>query len=50
MSTAERKARKRAGIPHVKARKKPTRPWSKSVPTLGFVKPAEIIAALIVRG
>lgn len=49
MGNAARKARKRAGIPFVKAPKRRTRPYSRSK-GLGLVKPQELHAALVVRG
>lgn len=49
MSTAARKARKRAGIPHVKPPKRPTRVYS-PVPGLGLVTMAEIVAGMVIRG
>ena len=52
MSNRARKDRKRAGIPHVKTRKKPTSPYLRpgTRVTLGLVSPAEIIAGLVIRG
>jgi hypothetical protein len=52
MSTAARKARKRAGIPHVKPAKRPTAPYLRAgtVPTLGLTSKAEILAGIVIRG
>lgn len=50
MSTAARKARKRAGLPHVKPPKKPTRPYGRKSTGLGLITGAEIMAGLLVRG
>lgn len=56
MSTTARKARKRAGIPFVKASKRPTVRYrdvasrSRRPKGIGLVTPAEILAALVVRG
>lgn len=50
MSNAERKARKRARIPFTKETKRPTRPWSRGIPTIGLVSGAEILAGIVVRG
>lgn len=51
MGTAARKARKRAGIAHVKPRKVPTTPYLRpgTVPTLGLTSKAEILAGMVVR-
>jgi hypothetical protein len=49
VSTAARKARKRAGVPHRKPRKTPTRPYGAPA-GLGLVSSQEIIAGLLVRG
>lgn len=52
MSTAARKARKRAGIPFTKPAKTPTHTWADSVEHhgFGFTSRAEILAGLIIRG
>ena len=51
MSTAARKARKRAGIPFTKAPKIPTRPYGPDRPDgLGLTSGAEILASLVVKG
>ncbi|MCZ4066446.1 hypothetical protein O1W71_02030 [Microbacterium sp. H37-C3] len=51
MGNAARKARKRAGIPHTRKRKQPTRAYSTGRPVgLGLVTPAEVMAAVLVRG
>lgn len=50
MSTAARKTRKRAGIPHTKTPKTPTRPYGHRPVGLGLVTGAEIMAALVTRG
>lgn len=50
MGNAARKARKRAGIPHTKAPKTPTRPYGRRNVGLGLTSGAEIMAALVVRG
>ncbi|WP_405375957.1 MULTISPECIES: hypothetical protein [unclassified Microbacterium] len=51
MSNAARKARKRAGIPFVKAAKKPTYPnWGPGPRGLDLTSGAEILASLVVRG
>ncbi|MDR7113896.1 hypothetical protein J2X03_003798 [Microbacterium trichothecenolyticum] len=50
MSTAARKARKRAGIPFPhKPAKKPTRVYSQAR-GLGLVSMAEIVAGMVIRG
>jgi hypothetical protein len=49
MSTAARKARKRAGIPFTKPPKTPTRVYSQ-VRGLGLVSMAEILAGMVIRG
>lgn len=49
MSTAARKARKRAGVGFTKPQKKPTRVYA-PVKGLGFVSMAEILAGLVIRG
>lgn len=47
MGTRARKERKRAGIPHVKPPKTPTRPWSAEKPKgWGLTSTAEILTAL----
>ncbi|WP_168429516.1 MULTISPECIES: hypothetical protein [unclassified Microbacterium] len=48
MSNAARKARKRAGIPHTKARKKPTGRYGDSR-GLGLISGPEIMARLLAR-
>jgi hypothetical protein len=51
MGHAARKARKRVGIRHTRKRKQPTRPYSTGRPTgLGLVTPAEVMAAVLIRG
>jgi len=52
MSTAARKARKRAGIPFTKPTKTPTYTWADNVEHLGFglTSRAEILAGIIIRG
>lgn len=50
MSTAARKARKRAGIRLTRTAKVPTRAYGKRPTGLGLVTGAEIMAALVVRG
>lgn len=52
MSTAARKARKRAGIPFTKPAKTPTYTWADSNEHrgLGFTSRAEILAGIIIRG
>lgn len=52
MSTAARKARKRAGIPFIKPAKTPTYTWADSNEHrgLGFTSRAEILAGIIIRG
>ena len=52
MSTAARKARKRAGIPFTKPAKTPTRRWADRVEHrgLGFTSRAENLAGIIIRG
>lgn len=52
MSTAARKARKRAGIPLAKPAKTPTAPYlpAGEVPTLGLTSKAEILAGILIRG
>lgn len=47
VSTHERKARKRAGIPFVKARKRPTRPYRQ--PGLGLMSYPEYMARRLGR-
>ncbi|MCC2033079.1 hypothetical protein [Microbacterium allomyrinae] len=49
MSTAARKARKRAGIPHVKPPKKRTR-VDHQAKGLGLTTMPEIIFGLVIRG
>lgn len=49
MSTTERKARKRAGIPFSKPPKRPTRVYSQAK-GLGLVSMAEVLAGMVVRG
>jgi hypothetical protein len=49
MSTAARKARKRAGIRHERKVKKPTRPWMDGHTGLGLITGPEIIARLLAR-
>ncbi|WP_165875389.1 hypothetical protein [Microbacterium sp. PI-1] len=49
MSTAARKARKRAGVRYSKPQKRPTRVYHQ-VRGLGFVSMAEIVAGMVVRG
>lgn len=52
MSTAARKARKRAGIPFTKPAKTPTRRWDDRVDRrgFGFTSRAEILAGILIRG
>lgn len=50
MSNTARKARKRAREPFVRTAKRPTRPWSAGIPTLGLVSGAEILAGIVIRG
>ncbi len=47
MSTGARKARKRAGQPHVRTPKKPTGYRPGKPPTLGLTTGAEIIAGIL---
>lgn len=49
MSTAARKARKRAGVRFVKPQKRPTRVYGQ-VRGLGLVSMAEVLAGMVVRG
>lgn len=49
MSTAARKARKRAGHAFTKAQKRPTRVYSQA-PGLGLTSMAEILAGIVIRG
>lgn len=49
MSTAARKARKRAGEKYSKPQKTPTRPYDQPR-GLGLVTGAELITALMIRG
>lgn len=48
MGTAARKARKRAGVPYVKARKKPTRRYGEPR-GLGLISGPEIMARILAR-
>lgn len=49
MSTTDRKARKRAGIPFVKPAKRPTRVYSQA-PGLGLVSMADVVFGMVIRG
>lgn len=49
MSTAARKARKRARICHERVRKIPTRPWIDGHTGLGLITGPEIVARLLAR-
>jgi hypothetical protein len=52
VSTAARKARKRAGIPFTKPAKTPTYTWADSVEHrgFGFTSRAEILTGIMIRG
>ena len=52
MSTAARKARKRAGIPFTKPANSPTCRWDDRVDRrgFGFTPRAEILAGIVIRG
>lgn len=50
MGNTARKARKRDRIPYAKTAKRPTRPWSHGIPTIGLVSGAEILAGIVIRG
>lgn len=52
VSTAARKARKRAGIPFTKPTKTPTHRWADSIEHrgLGLTSRAEILAGIVIRG